>query len=225
MINISRISCSWRNKTFGIHLKFCKRKKYFNRTINYQHVGTFLPPTPTAQFRLPSQEISLTLCNTTVQCRGYNVPYLLILPPGRTYLLIVLPVFDSFPPWLEPSRSRVDFVPESGSGTVVLNSLSVGIRWITVNALVFGRELRFYFLFSWNYASFFVCLQRYSVKVNFNVMGYSVISLFCRLSILSFGVFLTTGTESLPKRYLLGGDLGLPRSISSILWEEISFFF
>jgi len=74
------------------------------------------------------------------------------------------PVFEFFSPWLESSRSRVDFVPESGSGTVVLNSLSVGIRWIIVNALVFGRELRIYsFVFLKLRGVLYASLQCYSV--------------------------------------------------------------
>lgn len=60
---------------------------------------------------------------------------------------------------------------------VVLNSLSVGIRWISVNALVFGRELRIYaFVFSKPRRILYVCLQSHSVKMNFNLTGHSVIS-------------------------------------------------
>ena len=236
MINISHTACSWRNKTSGIHLKFCKRKKYFNRTINYKHVGTYLPPTSTEQFRLPSQGIPLILYNMTVHCRRCNVPYLPILPPDGTCLPIFLPSFRffssvtwtfSFQSWL-----RSWFAIRNGAKLflvlVVLNYLSVGIRWVSVSVLVFGREICIgvwervmYWCLGQSYVLVFgreLCMYSFvvlkpcrilyvfsqcnSVKENFNFMGHSVISLFGRLSILTFGVFLTAGTESFPKRYL-----------------------
>jgi len=69
--------------------------------------------------------------------------------------------------------------------------------------LVFGRELCMYsFVVLKPCRILYVFSQCNSVKENFNFMGHSVISLFGRLSILTFGVFLTAGTESFPKRYL-----------------------
>jgi hypothetical protein len=124
-------------------------------------------------------------------------------------------VFLSFSPVLHSFASRTFLVPELTSiltrdpeqckmllVLMVLHSLSVGIRWVSINALVFGRELRIYsFVFLKPRRILYACLQSYSVKVNFNFMGHSLISLFCLLSIFTIGVCLTTGTESLPKRY------------------------
>jgi hypothetical protein len=170
----------------------------------------------------------------------------------------------------DPERCEILFV------LVVINSLSVEIRWVSVNATVFRTELRIYsFVFlklrrilyvfnicltmvmkklhhhitnrqrirynipqavvystmflnmgeivarnmsSWFgfinkplllhlvgfllYHLLYVCLQCHGVKMNWNFMERSVISLFFWLSDLNFGVFITTGTESLPKQYL-----------------------